>query len=129
MVVMRKRRVVFEKKRETKRFPFHHVVHFGPYRQLGYSSYTTDFSDTGVCIKTDRVFRPGTKLYLAIEVNGKSCMAEGVVAWDRRATPENVQLVKVDMGVKFTHVEPALEAIYEKKFKETLDEHGYLEIS
>jgi hypothetical protein len=32
------------------------------------------------------------------------------------------------MGVRLTHVDPALEAIYEERFKEVLDEHGYVEM-
>ena len=124
----RVKRLVFMKKRRTKRFPFQHTVHFGPHRHPDITSYTTDFSDRGLCIKTDKVFQPGTKLYLTIEADDRNYRAEGVVAWEKRVTPKDVQLVKVDMGVKFTHVDPALEAVYEERFKEVLDEHGYVEI-
>ncbi len=128
-MLQKRRRLVFERKRKTKRFSSHHVVHFGRHKHPEHTSYLTDFSDTGVCIKTDRVFQPGTKLHLTLEYGGKSCKAEGVVAWEKRVSPRDTQLVKVDMGVHLTRVEPEWEALYEKRFKETLDEHGYLEHS
>jgi Tfp pilus assembly protein PilZ len=128
-----KKRVIFERaehkwKRRSKRVPFRNTIHFGPHRPPEHTSFIIDLSDSGVGLKTNRVFKPGTKIYMSIETPDKGFEAEGVVVWAKRVTPRMVQLVKTGMGVKFTHVDHELLHIYEEKLKEALSEHGRLEI-
>jgi Tfp pilus assembly protein PilZ len=73
-------------------------------------------------MKTHRAFKPGTRLYMIVKAPDKSYNAEGVVVWAKRVTPGLLQLVKTGMGIKFTHVDPGLVDVYEKKLKaETLN--------
>ncbi len=102
-------------KRFSKRVAFRNVVRFGPKNPPEFTSFLLDLSDTGVCIKTNNIFRPGTKLYLSIEVDGRAYGAEGVVMWAKKAPPGLVRHVKNGMGVKFTKVDEELIELYKKK--------------
>lgn len=71
-------------------------------------SYMIDLSESGICIKTNTVFKPGTKLYMSIEVEDRSFDATGVVQWAKRVPPRLINLVKCGMGVKFLEVDKRL---------------------
>jgi Tfp pilus assembly protein PilZ len=118
-------RKAMEKNRRTgKRLTLRNTIYFGPHRPPAHTSFIKDLSNKGVGVKTDRAFEPGTKIYMAIEADYKIYGAEGVVVWSKRITPGLVQLVKTDMGIKFTHVDHELVNFYEEKIKEDLVEHG-----
>jgi Tfp pilus assembly protein PilZ len=115
-------------RRKSKRVPFRNTIRFGPHIHPDHTSYITDLSDNGVCLKTNKVFDPGTKLYMLIDTHEKSYKAEGVVVWERRVAPKSVQIVKVGMGIKFTHVDHELVDLYHDLLKNMLVEHGRVEI-
>ncbi|GMR04510.1 MAG: PilZ domain-containing protein [Thermodesulfobacteriota bacterium] len=96
------------KRRISKRLAFRHNIRYGPTNPPEHVSFITDLSDTGVYIKTNKVFRPGTKLYLVIETGHKSYKAEGVVVWAKKAPTHLIQHTKSGMGIKFTSVDQAL---------------------
>jgi Tfp pilus assembly protein PilZ len=121
-------RIRGKKRRKIKRVTLRNTIHFGPHRPFEHTSYITDLSDKGVGLKTNRVFMPGTKLYMSIETAYGGYEAEGIVVWAKKITPKMVQLVKTGMGVRFTHVNNGLVNLYEEKIKEELVEHGRLEI-
>jgi Tfp pilus assembly protein PilZ len=118
MIHFRKRKRLLEK-RKTKRVAFRNTVLYGqsPDKPHQYTSFVADLSGNGIGIKTYRAFKPGTRLYLIIKAADKSYDAEGAVVWAKRVTPGLLQFVKTGMGIKFTHVDPELVDIYEKKLK------------
>jgi Tfp pilus assembly protein PilZ len=111
-------------KRRTKRVILRNKVFFGPNRPPIHSSFLSDLSDRGVGIKTNWAYEPGAKLQMAIDVAGNLYSAEGVVIWAKRITPGFVQLVKTDMGVRFTDVDEGLVNFYEEKIREEIAERG-----
>ena len=107
------------KDRISKRVAFRNTVYYGPTDPPEHISFITDLSETGLCIQTNRVFTPGTKIYLVIETSGRRFRAEGVVIWAKKVPPNFIQLVKNGMGIKFTRVDKELLDAYRKKTPET----------
>ncbi|MFQ5480615.1 MAG: PilZ domain-containing protein [Thermodesulfobacteriota bacterium] len=104
-----------EEKRDSKRIPFRHNVHYGLTEPPQFISFITDISVTGLYIKTNKVFAPGTKLFLLIEANESLFKAEGIVVWSKKAPPHLVRHMKSGMGIKFTHVTGELMELYKNK--------------
>jgi len=65
--------------KRSKRVAFRNTVYYGPKNPPEHVSFITDLSETGLCIQTSRVFQPGTRLYMIIEVASRRFEAEGVV--------------------------------------------------
>lgn len=112
------------KRQRIWRIPFIKPVHFGPERPLEHTSFCTDLSLGGICIKTDIDYRPDTRLYIIIKTVDKSCEADGLVVWSKKATPGLTPFVKNGMGIKFTSVDQELLQLYEKEIRDTLDAYG-----
>ncbi|HZX35182.1 MAG TPA: PilZ domain-containing protein [Thermodesulfobacteriota bacterium] len=105
-----------DNKRISRRVPFRTVVKYGPTDPPEHTSFVVDLSDTGVCIKTNKVFKPGTKLHLNFELDEKTtCRAVGIVQWAKTAPAELARMIKTGMGIRFTHMEKELLALYRKK--------------
>ncbi len=64
--------------------------------------FTSDISETGLCIKTFIVYKPGDILLLEMEApDGDVVRMEGRVHWARRVPPNMLRKVKhAGMGVK-----------------------------
>ncbi|MBI5560812.1 MAG: PilZ domain-containing protein [Deltaproteobacteria bacterium] len=104
------------RKRTTNRIVFRYTVRYGPRKPPEFVSFVTNLSDTGLCIKTNNVFSPGTHIYMVIELPGNlSFNAEGTVMWAKKAPPGLVRHVKNGMGIKFTQVDDGLLTIYRTK--------------
>ena len=100
----------------SKRIPFRHTVRYGPVNPPEFTSFVTNLSETGLCIKTNKIFKPGTKLYMIIELPGGVFNTEGVVIWAKASHPALVRHVRTGMGIKFTKTDPELlKAYYAKK--------------
>ncbi len=103
-------------KRISKRVAFRNIVKFGTTMERTHTAFITDLSDTGICIKTTSVYKPGTLIYLAVDVSDdKVCEATGVVAWAKAAPAHLARFVKSGMGIRFTEVDPALIGFYEDR--------------
>ncbi|MEE9542934.1 MAG: PilZ domain-containing protein [Thermodesulfobacteriota bacterium] len=99
----------------NKRVPFRVLVRYGPENPPKFNSFITDFSDTGVYLKTNTVFRPGTNLFLTIEVDGVKYDCEGVVSWSKRVPRGMERSSKNGMGIKFTTLPDELSSLYIEK--------------
>lgn len=99
----------------NKRVPFRYVVCYGEARPLEFRSYTADLSDTGLYLKTNRVFIPGTHILMTIEVHKESYDCEGTVRWARRVPPGLERVARCGMGIRFSKVPRALIEIYKGK--------------
>lgn len=64
--------------------------------------FTSDISESGLCLKSFVVFKPGTVLLLEIEApSGELIRLEGRVHWARKVPPNLLRKVKhAGMGVK-----------------------------
>jgi hypothetical protein len=83
------------------------TVRFGPHRpeHIGYSA---NFSASGMMIRTGRVFAPGTRLQLEVEVSSRSLSLQGIVVWARAGDPRWIATGRVGMGLKFIDPPPNL---------------------
>jgi Tfp pilus assembly protein PilZ len=64
--------------------------------------FTTDVSESGLCIKSFIVYKPGEIILLEIELaDGSLIRAEGRVHWARKVPPNMLRKVKhAGMGIK-----------------------------
>jgi Tfp pilus assembly protein PilZ len=99
----------------NKRVPFRFIVRYGMSRPLGFRSFIADLSDTGLYLSTNRVFNPGTHVYMTIEVYDESFDCEGTVKWAKRVPPGLERITRCGMGIEFTTVPQRLLDIYMKK--------------
>ena len=83
-------------RRSRRRF----TVRFGPDRpeHIGYSA---NISSTGIMIRTGRVFAPGTRLEMEIDVVPRPLRLQGIVVWARAGDPRWIAAGRIGMGVKF----------------------------
>lgn len=67
--------------------------------------FTSDISETGLCIKSFIVFKPGELLLLELEApSGEIIRLEGRVHWARKVPPNLLRKVKhAGMGVKIVN--------------------------
>ncbi len=101
--------------KSSKRVPFRFTVKYGPHEPPEHLSFTDNVSESGIHIKTNKVFRPGTKIYMIITANEGTVKAEGIVKWAKKAPPSFARHVKIGMGIEFTKVDKDLLEIYFKK--------------
>ncbi len=102
-------------KRRSKRVPLRVIVRYGTSHPPEYTAFLTDFSGGGVNIKTNRVFKPGTKLIMEIEIDGRVFNAAGVVVWARQVPQTLSRIVKNGMGIRFTRLDKDMLAIYNSR--------------
>ena len=95
--------------------PFRVIVRYGSSKPPEFSSFIANISDTGVYLKTNRVFRPGTLIFMTIEDNEENFNCEGIVSWARRVPPGLERITRCGMGIKFTMVPEGLLKIYNEK--------------
>ena len=76
------------------------TIRFGPDRpeHIGYSA---NISSSGIMIRTGRVFAPGTRLHLEVEVVPRALRLQGIVIWARAGDPRWIASGRVGMGLKF----------------------------
>ncbi len=102
-------------KRESKRVGFHKPVRYGPTLPPKYRGSVVDLSATGIYIKTNSVFKPGTRLHIVIEDGDSVHIVEGEVKSAKRVPAPLVRSVKCGMGVEFTEPHEKLSSIYQDK--------------
>lgn len=104
-----------ENRRDSWRKSLRRNIRYGRTYPPQYIAFLTDFSETGLCVKTNRVFAPGTELCLLINTDEGQFKAEGIVAWAKKAPPNLVRHMKSGMGIKFTRVDEGFIELYRKK--------------
>ena len=83
-------------RRSRKRLP----VLYGP-AQASHIGYSGNISQTGMMIRTTRVFAPGTLLHLDLEAAPRHLRLQGRVVWARAGEIAWLATGKIGMGVKF----------------------------
>ncbi len=74
-------------------------VRFGP-DQPKHIGYTGNISSSGMMIRTVRVFAPGTRLSLEVELAPRAVRLTGLVIWARAGDPSWVATGRIGMGLK-----------------------------
>ncbi len=96
---MEKRRAGRHKKRLNIKFGVQHPDLIG---------FLVDISATGLRIKTNHVFRPGTKLKMTIKDKDVNMHAEGLVTWARKVPLQMMNVTRCGMGVTFLRIDANL---------------------
>lgn len=97
---MEKRRAKRVKKRLNVKFGINEADKVG---------FLEDISITGIKIKTNNIFRPGTKLIVQIIDNknsttGTTMYAEGVVTWAKKVPISFMRSITCGMGIAFLKI-------------------------
>ena len=98
-------------RRKDRRIPYRGSVLYGPNEPPEFRCTLTDLSASGVQMETNRLFPPGTRLFLLLETSAGDLSAEGVVVWTNRAPPHLMRHTKGGMGVRFTRVDRPVEGL------------------
>ena len=70
------------------------------------TGFTKNISPTGVYIKTNAVFAPGTMLQMEIELGTRKISMWGQVVWAKRVPPQLAHVLDCGMGVRFVDPGP-----------------------
>jgi Tfp pilus assembly protein PilZ len=87
-------------KRETVRTRKRTTVRYGV-DAAERMAFTQNLSEAGVKVRTHRVFRPGTRLYLELKFPDRSFAMRGRVAWAKTVPPQLALVVDCGMGIRF----------------------------
>jgi len=104
-----------QERREKKRVSIRNNVRYGTSDPPQHISFITNLSPSGLCIRTNKIFPPGTNLFLVLEGDEGPLNAEGVVVWSRKAPPHLVRYVQSGMGIRFTRLDQGLLNLIEKR--------------
>ena len=104
-----------QERREKRRVSIRSNIRYGTTDPPRNVSFITNLSPTGLCIHTNKIYAPGTKLFLVLENDKGPLKAEGVVVWSRKAPPHLIRHVPSGMGIRFTRVDQELLRLIEEK--------------
>ena len=65
------------------------------------TGFTKNLSETGLCIRTNSVFKPGTTLQVEVQFPGRSFTMWSRVVWAKKVPPQLAHLIDCGMGVSF----------------------------
>jgi len=102
-------------RREHKRIPLRYNIRYGTTDPPQHVSFITDLSSTGIYIHTNRIFAPGTRLFLEVDTDKDTLKAQGLVAWSRKAPPHLIRHVKSGMGIRFTSLDQGFLDLIEER--------------
>ena len=85
-----------EDRRSTNRVPFRKRVQFGSDKKMN-SGYTFNLATGGVGIKSHRVFAPGSKIMIYLNIKDEPIRVKSIVKW----TSPNLPGMISNMGLKF----------------------------
>ncbi len=70
----------------------------GAAKHIGYSG---NISRTGMMIRTTRVYAPGTRIHLEVEIAPRPLAMTGLVVWARTGEVRWLPTGRIGMGIKF----------------------------
>ncbi len=95
-------------KRRHRRVALRTTIKYGLEKPPTHTSFVKDLSESGVHIQANRIFKPGTKLYLTVFINDSSFDVEGIVTWAQKAPPGMISVARSGMGIEFTSMSKGL---------------------
>ena len=101
-------------KREAKRF----MVRYGT-SELTKSAFTRNVSETGMCLQTNTVYKPGTRIQVQFELEDRTFFMLARVVWAKTVPSRLVYMSQCGMGICF--IEPSINWIqyYNKWIKKS----------
>jgi hypothetical protein len=91
-------------KREAKRF----MVRYGT-KDLNRGGFTRNISETGMCLQTNAVLEPGTRIQLRFELEERTFTMAAQVIWAKSVPSSLARIRRGGMGICF--IEPSLDWI------------------
>ena len=88
-------------RRKTSRRRLRVSVRYGIH-ELDNRGYSMDLSATGIAIKTNKVYPPGTEVLVRLDMDGMILTARGTVRWARQVPPLLIAYTRCGMGLEFT---------------------------
>jgi len=100
-----------QRNQSAKRYRRRVEVRYGP-AEPECAGYSGNISETGIMIRSTRVFAPGTLLNLELKLPDNTVKLRGKVTWAREGGVQLLPTGKVGMGVRFVDpLPPELAAI------------------
>ena len=88
------------------------MIKYGDTKHYQHVAFITDVSDTGICIRTQVVFKKGSTIYMRFDLEGKRYDAEGEVMWSKSVPPGMSTIKKSGMGINFTNVDDEFHGLF-----------------
>ena len=96
---------MIEEQRKSPRIPTRLPVHYGLY-ETDRTDYAFNISEKGLCIRTNKVLKVGTRIRLQIEFPERSVFFIGEVMWAIKVPEHLIDSMVCGMGVRFLNPEP-----------------------
>ena len=93
-------------KRNQNRAKKRLMVKYG-IEQADRTAFTKNISDTGLCLRTNHVFRPGSTVQIELHFPDRVISMWGRVAWAKKVPPNMAHILDCGMGLSF--VDPTAE--------------------
>lgn len=71
--------------------------------ELAHTAFTQNLSLTGAFVRTNRVFRPGTRLRVEFSFEGETISMWAQVVWAKKVPPQLANVVHCGMGIRFVN--------------------------
>ena len=78
------------------------------------TGFTKDFSLSGLFVRTNTVFKPGTTVNVEMAFPEKTITVRGRVAWAKKVPPQLAHVLECGMGINFLEVDPEWADFYAK---------------
>ncbi len=77
------------------------------------TAFTKNISESGLFLKSNQVFRPGTTIQLTLQFPDRTFSFWATVVWAKQVPPQLAHLLECGMGIRFINPSPEWLAYYE----------------
>jgi Tfp pilus assembly protein PilZ len=77
------------------------------------TAFTKNISETGLCLKTNHVFKPGSTVQIELHMPDRTFSMWGRVAWAKKVPPNLAHVLDCGMGLSFVDPSPEWLEYYE----------------
>lgn len=78
------------------------------------TAFTNNLSLTGAFLRTNMVYRPGTRLQLELSFPGENVQLWAQVIWSKKVPPQLAQTLHCGMGIRFLNPGPEWEEAFNR---------------
>ncbi|MCP3981744.1 MAG: pilus assembly protein PilZ [bacterium] len=89
-----------QEKRRTERARRRLMVKFGQ-TKADKTGFTKNLSATGLSVKTNSVFKPGTTIQIVVDFQERAFTMWGRVCWAKKVPPQLSHVLDCGMGIQF----------------------------
>jgi Tfp pilus assembly protein PilZ len=76
------------------------------------TGFTRDLSETGLFIKTNTVFKPGTTIQVELTFPDRTFYLWARVVWAKKVPPQLAHVLECGMGISFANPDPEWSEYY-----------------